>query len=147
MVSQNDKTQEVVKTCGCHQHEALEWQNDDQKPRYLQARTGPQLEVCHHKTMWNRHALGCQSAYGAALLKSSLSWKPGRAPWGRATALCENHEVKTTAKTGWKPAVGVLQCEEQCETPSETCEATETRWASGTSKRFAWAPVNWMHLE
>lgn len=33
-----------------------------------------------------------------ALLITSLSGKPGRALPGRAMALCENHEVKTTEK-------------------------------------------------
>lgn len=39
-----------------------EWQKDhQQKPRYLQAQTGHQLDVCHHKNIQNRCAHRCWS--------------------------------------------------------------------------------------
>lgn len=98
-MSQNDKTQKTIKTCGCHQREALEWQNGHQKPRYLQAQTSPQLDGCRHKTIRNRRALGCQLkpsfAKKLAQLEARLS------SLGAWLQLCvKNHEVKTTAKPG-----------------------------------------------
>lgn len=56
-----------------------EWQKDhQQKPRYLQAQTGHQLDVCHHKNIQKTAVLtgvGQSPAKDSALLENSLSWK------------------------------------------------------------------------